>query len=97
MKRHPSLPRQIGHDLRTAGLVPLILLVLVLVSALSVVYTTQLSRQLVSRQDQLLMEKDNLDIEWRNLILEETALSEHSRVESMAIKRGLSGQVPKMK
>ncbi len=32
------------------------------------------------------MERDRLDSEWRNLILEETALAEHSRVQDLSNK-----------
>ncbi|MDO6581972.1 cell division protein FtsL [Photobacterium sp. 2_MG-2023] len=81
-----SLIRQIGHDLLSVGRVPLVLLVLVLISALGVVYITHQSRQLVAQQEQLLIERDDLDIEWRNQLLEENSLAEHSRIETQAEK-----------
>ncbi|MDD1792000.1 cell division protein FtsL [Enterovibrio makurazakiensis] len=84
MERAPGLTKQIFHDLTTVGKVPLVLLVLVLLSALSVVYVTQKTRTEIAHQDRLLMERERLEVEWRNQILEEHALSEHSRVESMA-------------
>ncbi|MEZ8142601.1 cell division protein FtsL [Enterovibrio norvegicus FF-33] len=84
MERAPGLSRQIFQDLTSVGKVPLVLLLLVLISALSVVFVTQQTRTAIAHQDQLLMERERLEVEWRNQILEEHALSEHSRVESMA-------------
>lgn len=79
-----NLARLIARDLVTVGRVPLVLLVLVLVSALGVVLITHHSRQQIAEQEQLLIERDQLDIEWRNQILEENALAEHSRIEQLA-------------
>ncbi|ELR66376.1 Cell division protein FtsL [Photobacterium marinum] len=81
-----NLARQIARDLVSVGRVPLILLVLVLISALGVVLITHHSRQLIAQQEQLLIERDQLDIEWRNQILEENSLAEHSRIERLAEK-----------
>ncbi|OAN16567.1 cell division protein FtsL [Photobacterium jeanii] len=79
-----NLFRLIGKDLLTIGRLPLLLLVLILASALAVVYITHQTRQLIVQQEQLLIERDQLDIEWRNQILEESSLAEHSRVERLA-------------
>ncbi|KXF80073.1 cell division protein FtsL [Enterovibrio coralii] len=84
MEQTPGLTRQILRDLTSIGRVPLSLLVLVLISALAVVYVTQQTRSVIALQDRLLIERERLDVEWRNQILEEHALSEHSRVEEMA-------------
>ncbi|MGF1713680.1 cell division protein FtsL [Photobacterium chitinilyticum] len=81
-----SLARLIARDLVSVGRVPSVLLVLVLVSALGVVLITHHSRQLIAKQEQLLIERDQLDIEWRNQILEENSLAEHSRIERLAEK-----------
>ncbi|GAB3523217.1 cell division protein FtsL [Photobacterium alginatilyticum] len=81
-----SLARLIARDLVSVGRVPSVLLVLVLASALGVVLITHHSRQLIAQQEQLLIERDQLDIEWRNQILEENSLSEHSRIERLAEK-----------
>ncbi|EEQ06546.1 Cell division protein ftsL [Yersinia bercovieri ATCC 43970] len=62
----------------------MILLVAVLVSAIFVVTTAHRTRLLTAEREQLVLERDALDIEWRNLILEENALGDHSRVESIA-------------
>lgn len=60
------------------------LLVLVLLSAFSVIYFTHKNRQSTSELEQLLSQKDELDIEWRNLLLEQNSLAEHSAIESKA-------------
>ncbi|WP_163923291.1 cell division protein FtsL [Photobacterium sp. Alg240-V54] len=79
-----NLASLIGRDLVTVGLVPLILAFAILISALSVVYVTHESRQLIAQQEKLLMQRENYDIEWRNQILEENSLAEHSRIERLA-------------
>lgn len=79
-----NLASLIGRDLVTVGLVPLILAFVILLSALSVVYVTHESRQLIAQQEKLLMQRENYDVEWRNQILEENSLAEHSRIERLA-------------
>lgn len=80
----PNLAKLIALDLLTVGRVPLVMLVLIFASAMGVVFTTHHTRQAITEKDQALEERDHLDNEWRNLILEETALAEHSRVQEMA-------------
>lgn len=80
----PNLAKIIVLDLFTVGRVPLILLVLIFSSAMGVVFATHTSRQAIFAKDQALVEREHLDNEWRNLMLEENALAEHSRVQSMA-------------
>jgi cell division protein FtsL len=81
----PKLGWIILRDLFTVGRVPLFLLVTIFCSAMAVVLTTHKTRQVISQKDQALVEREMLDSEWRNLILEENALSEHSRVQRLAI------------
>lgn len=63
-----------------------ILLLLVIISAFSVVYYTHVNRQKTSELEQLYTQRDELDIEWRNLLLEQNSLAEHSAIESRAKK-----------
>ncbi|MBT9432403.1 cell division protein FtsL [Candidatus Sodalis endolongispinus] len=77
----------IGSDLLRQGKLPLLLLIAVLVSAVLVVMTTHQTRRLTAEREQMVLEKDALDIEWRNLILEENALGDHSRVERIATEK----------
>lgn len=63
-----------------------LLLIGVILSAFSVIYFTHLNRQSTSQLEVLLTERDELDIEWRNLLLEQNSLAEHSTIESKAEK-----------
>ncbi|WP_425666056.1 cell division protein FtsL [Vibrio tubiashii] len=83
-KPAPNLAKLIALDLLSVGRVPLILLVLIFTSAMGVVFTTHHTRQAITEKDQALVERERLDNEWRNLLIEETALAEHSRVQAVA-------------
>nr|WP_202924711.1 cell division protein FtsL [Photorhabdus bodei] len=85
-ERH-GLTGIIGSDLLKNAKIPLILLVVVLVSAIVVVTTAHETRLLTAEREHLVVERDALDIEWRNLILEENALGDHSRVERIAVEK----------
>ncbi len=76
---------EVWHDIKQ-HLLSYLLLLLVVVSAFSVIYFTHLNRQSTSELEQLLAERDELDIEWRNLLLEQNSLAEHSAIESKAEK-----------
>ena len=90
-----SLPRIVLQDIWHHKWVLLLALV-VLLNGVSVVYTSHVSRKLTSEWDQLLQEQDRLDIEWRNLLLEEQSQSEHSRVTRIATKElNMSRPLPK--
>jgi len=77
---------EIWKDLKR-NLLVLVLLMLVLFSAFYVIYFTHLHRQTTSTLESLLVERDELDIEWRNLLLEQNSLAEHSAIESKAAKQ----------
>ncbi len=64
-----------------------ILLLFVVISAFSVIYYSHVNRQTTSELEVLLSKKDELNIEWRNLLLEQNSLAEHSAIESKAKKR----------
>ncbi|EBB4189882.1 cell division protein FtsL [Salmonella enterica subsp. enterica serovar Braenderup] len=57
------------------------------ITAVTVVTTAHHTRLLTAQREQLVLERDALDIEWRNLILEENALGDHSRVERIATEK----------
>ncbi|MCJ2375926.1 cell division protein FtsL [Vibrio sp. ZSDZ34] len=80
----PNLAKHIAYDLLTVGRTPLILLLLIFASAMGVVFATHHTRQAINDKDIALQERERLDNEWRNLLLEENALSEHSRVQALA-------------
>ena len=79
-----SLTKMIGLDLFGVGRLHAILLIFIFISAIGAVLATHNTRQMAVQRENLLLEKDILDGEWRNLILEQRALSEHSRVEDIA-------------
>ena len=55
----------------------------VMLSAAAVILSTHHNRQMAIALEQLMQEKDQLDVEWRHLILEQSALTEHNRIEKM--------------
>lgn len=63
-----------------------LLLVVMVFSGFLVIYYTHLNRQATIELEVLLTERDELDIERRNLMLEQNSLSEHSVIESKAAK-----------
>lgn len=77
----------IVSDLLHRGKVTLLMLAIVLLSAILTVTTTYYTRQLIDERERILLEKNALDIEWRNLILEENMLNDHSRVERISIEK----------
>jgi len=81
-----NLAKVIALDLVTIGRVPLLLLIGIFISAMAVVFTTHQTRQVITAKEQAMIEREHLDEEWRNLLLEETSLSDHSRVEALAEK-----------
>ncbi|MDH5516680.1 MAG: cell division protein FtsL [Gammaproteobacteria bacterium] len=68
--------------LRTVSL--LALFVLVMASAISVVYSKHLNRKLFVELQQLNKNIDMLNIEWGRLQLEEGAWADHGRLEKIA-------------
>ncbi|MGB1199034.1 MAG: cell division protein FtsL [Thalassotalea sp.] len=76
----------IWHDIQRYFLVYLLLL-MVVASAFSVIYLTHLNRQTTVQLENLLTERDELDVEWRNLLLEQNSLAEHSAIESKATNK----------
>ncbi|RLM28139.1 cell division protein FtsL [Brenneria alni] len=91
-ERH-GLVGVIGEDLLRNAKIPVLLLIAVLVSAVFVVTTAHKTRLFTAEREQLLLERDALDIEWRNLILEENSLGDHSRVERIATEKLQMGHV----
>ncbi|MCY9844374.1 cell division protein FtsL [Vibrio caribbeanicus] len=79
-----NLAKMIVLDIWESGRIPLILLVLIFSTAMGVVFMTHHTRQAITEKDHALIERERLDNEWRNLLLEETSLAEHSRVQSIA-------------
>ncbi|OFC71315.1 cell division protein FtsL [Alteromonas confluentis] len=65
-----------------------VLLYLMVVStAMAVVLGSHLNRQQNMAMENLMQQKDDLDVEWRNLVLEQRALTEHNRIENEVQKQ----------
>lgn len=65
----------------------LVCVVLSLVSAIGVVYSKFMSRKYFDELQQLLYQRDEVDVEWGRLQLEQGALATHSLVEQKARKK----------
>lgn len=87
-----QLVKIVGQELRQRKLLLGVLLACIL-SAMAVVQMSHLNRQLTIQQEANYQQRDQLDTEWRNLLLEQRALAEHSRVEEIA-RRQLNMQRP---
>jgi len=73
-----------GHVSLKGIVITGMMLVLVLLSAIGVVYSSHLSRQLFSEQAVLIERNDQLQLEWAQLLLEQSAWSSSNRIESVA-------------
>jgi cell division protein FtsL len=71
----------------TLGLATAALWMAVLLSAAGAVYCKFRARQLFIQLEQLSTQRDNLDIQWGQLQLEQSAWSTHAFVESVAGKK----------
>lgn len=85
MQRKSVLTLDIWQDI-LQYFVSYALLLLVVISAFLVIYYTHVNRQTTSELEQLFTQRDELDIEWRNLLLEQNSLAEHSTIENKAMK-----------
>lgn len=65
----------------------ILLFIAVVASALTIIYVAHSHRQITIARDELSSTRDQLDIEWRHLTIEQNALTEHSRVERIAMKQ----------
>lgn len=64
-----------------------LLFLMVMISAASVILSVHHNRQLSIEMEKLMQEQDRLDVQWRHLILEQGALTEHNRIESLVKKQ----------
>ncbi|MDX1705226.1 cell division protein FtsL [Pseudidiomarina sp.] len=84
--RVPALFSVMFDDIRQQLLL-VVLFLAVVMSSLTVIYVAHAHRLITTERDNLLSDRDNLDIEWRHLQIEQNALTEHSRVERIAEQR----------
>ena len=81
--RQPDLAGAVVADLGRHPLT-LLLALLAIISAFAVVLMSHQARLRNAELETELAGRDQLEIEWRHLLLEENALGEHSRVGRMA-------------
>ena len=72
--------------------IPALLIIAVLMSAVGLVYSKHLSRKLFVELQQLKQQVTDLDTEWGRLQLEQSAWADHGRIEKIARKRLLMKQ-----
>lgn len=77
-------------------IVTLMLSLMILMSAIGVVHSSHLSRQLFAEQSLLLDRNDQLQLEWAQLLLEQSAWSSPDRLESVATSE-LNMKIPEAK
>ena len=63
----------------------IVLLMLTTVSATGVIYSTHKSRYLLNELRQLERQRNNLQVEWGKLLLEQSSLVAQGRIENLAI------------
>jgi cell division protein FtsL len=85
-RTHFNLAGLIIDDLLRSPL-QFILYVLVLLSAAGVILSAHHNRQMAIALESTMQQKDQLDVQWRNLILEQSALTEHNRIEDLVQKQ----------
>lgn len=69
---------------RTPWLLVTVALVLSAASALAVVYSSFETRRLVAQHQQLLNAKNDMQVEWGQLLLEQSTWGSYNRVEQLA-------------
>jgi len=83
IERQPDLAMTVLTDLFRHPWI-LLLSILCVGSAFGVVLTSHHARLQNILLERQLAERDRLEVEWRHLLLEENALSEHSRISRLA-------------
>ena len=83
----PRYPLQqiLVEDLFSANKLVAFLLVAILVSAISTIWLTHQTRRLISENGQLILARQALENEYRNLKLQEATEGDNRRVEAIAI------------
>lgn len=71
-------------ETRAPWLLVIIASVLATVTALAVVYSSFETRRLVARHQHLLNEKNTMQVEWGQLLLEQSTWGSYNRVEQLA-------------
>ena len=83
-ERYP-LQHILVEDLCSANKLVGVLLALILTSAMATIWMTHQTRALISENDQLVLQRQALDNEYRNLQLQEVAESDNAHIETIAV------------
>lgn len=76
-----------GEELARPICISVVLVIAITASALSVIYSAYEYRDLFNRQQVLVTQWDEFQVEWGQLLLEESALGANNRVERVASKQ----------
>ena len=85
-ERRVNLTKVILSDL-LSHLWLVILVLSVLFTAVSVVYSSHQNRMLIGKWEELRQQRDELKLEAQHLLVEEMTLAEHSRIERIALEQ----------
>jgi len=83
-----------SNEIGRPMLVVVMLLIALLISSVSIIHQAYEYRQLFNTQQQLVSHWDELQVEWGQLLLEQSALGANSKVEKIA-KTKLAMHIPK--
>ena len=83
----PRYPLQqiLIEDLFSSNKLVELLLVAILISSMSVIWVTHQTRRLISENGQLVLQRQALESEYRNLQVQEATEGDSTRVESIAV------------
>ena len=83
----PRYPLQqiLIEDLFSSNKLVVLLLVAILISSMSVIWVTHQTRRLISENGQLVLQRQALESEYRNLQVQEATEGDSTRVESIAV------------
>lgn len=88
IKNHrKNLVKIIYNDLYSYGKIQLFLLLLVIISGISVVLVTYKTRCMISNREEFISKKYILECERSNLLLKKEILSNHARIEDIAMNK----------
>lgn len=83
----PRYPLQqiLVEDLFSSNKLIVLLLVAILISSMGVIWVTHQTRRLISENGQLVLQRQALESEYRNLQVQEATEGDSTRVESIAV------------
>lgn len=80
----PGAMKAVISGLLKGNMLNLVLIAALLISAFTLIIMSHQQRQLYAELEKLHQQRDELDVEWRRLRLEQRVMIEHSRLEQLA-------------